>query len=423
MWKANFQTNIFVLLLTASLAARIILTILMGLNGPMVSDEQQYFYPAYYLAAGKGLQKAPQGAPAASTPRPTAYRVPVPSIILAAVFTFFGKSIFVGRIACLVLGCFAAPLMFLFAKRIVSTHASILAGICVALWPTWLARAPIMGSEHFFIPFLLLSLLFTINVTETPGKASQVTIAGICWGVTALCRPHALPMVLMIAVFLVWRISWKRGLILGGSAMMTILPWLIRNQLVIGHPVLLALEGGETFLGSNNHYVVEDPDLYGVWLAPMLVPEYRRALQPFQDEFSRDREQYRLGVSYLKSNPEQIPKLAFYKLWRWLTPVTKTPGIARVAVILSYGSLLLLLIGGILCGVISSKSTPFPLIVICSTVLLIVTVIYWGGLTLGRLPLEFLWLPWGTASFLWIKTRLFQPEMKARVVSKELRAK
>jgi hypothetical protein len=41
------------------------------------------------------------------------------------------------------------------------------------------------------------------------------------------------------------------------------------------------------------------------------------------------------------------------------------------------------------------SSVPLHLCLICSAVLTLVTAVYWGALTRGRMPLEILWIPWG----------------------------
>jgi hypothetical protein len=160
--------------------------------------------------------------------------------------------------------------------------------------------------------------------------------------------------------------------------------------------VPLATEGGETFLGSNNPYVVHDPHWHGIWIAPVGIAEYREQLKPIQDELQRSEVQYHLAVDYLRQHPGVIPGLVLNKLWRWLSPITGTEGLVRLLVLCSYGSLLLLLMVGVVRGGFPS-SAALHLVLMCTLVMSAITVAYWGNLTRGRLPVELLWLPWAAA--------------------------
>ena len=44
-----------------------------------------------------------------------------------------------------------------------------------------------------------------------------------------------------------------------------------------------------------------------------------------------------MAWKYLKENPRVVPLLAFYKLERWLTPITVSGGLVRLLVITSCG--------------------------------------------------------------------------------------
>ena len=147
-------------------------------------------------------------------------------------------------------------------------------------------------------------------------------------------------------------LSWRLplGLILGAVIVLT--PWWARNFVVFGKPVLLSLEGGETFLGSNNPYVVADPSLAGMWIAPMGIPEYRVQMKQCNNEIELNATMMRIGIDYLRGHPEVIPRLIINKWARWLTPITKTGGLNRILVLSSYGSLLVLVILGVVFGTV-----------------------------------------------------------------------
>jgi hypothetical protein len=266
----------------------------------------------------------------------------------------------------------------------------------------------LMVSEPFFITALLLALDLTAAAAGSRSSRSGL-LAGLAWGLAILVRPHAAPMAFLVMLYLFARSSWRSGIWLAVGVVALLAPWVARNRVAVGRPVLLATEGGETFLGSNNPYVLDDPKLSGMWIAPLSVEEYRTRLRPIRDELRRDEEQYAIASSFLRQNPRVIPTLVYRKLVRWLTPITESRGAIRLAILGTYGLLLLLLAVGAFRGAFRA-SVPLHLCLICSAVLTLITVAYWGALTRGRMPLEILWIPWAA----WTAWDLARPPLGAR---------
>jgi hypothetical protein len=283
--------------------------------------------------------------------------------------------------------------MYLWTLRVAPRGAALFAGLACAFYPTYIYYSLRIFSEPYFIPMFLLSLVLTIPAIES-AKSWPASLAGIAWGLTVMIRPHALPIAGLISLYLAYHKKWLRGALVALGVFVFLTPWLIRNQLVLGHPVLLATESGETLLGANNPYVYDDPALHGMWLSPMKVPEYAERLRPVRDEVERSRLQSEIAMDYLRRNPNKIPILGYYKLRRWLTPITVSRGLIRVIVLASYGTLLVLLILSSFLRVFS-RSAALDIALIATFVFLAVSAVYWGGLTRGRLPLEILWIPWG----------------------------
>jgi 4-amino-4-deoxy-L-arabinose transferase-like glycosyltransferase len=323
-------------------------------------------------------------------------------LVLALCFKLFGAGVTEARWISVAVASTSAPLMFLLCRRFASRGAAIVAGIGCALYPTWVHQSLFILSEAYFVPVMLLAMLLTARAYASRG-AGAALLAGCAWGVAALVRPHGLIIGVLLAAWFARRLRWKTGVMLAAGTFACILPWFVRNVAVMGHPILLATEGGETLLGSNNRYVLDDVSQHGMWLSPMKIPEYREHLRPIRDEVQRNAEQNAMAKAFLRQNPGAIPRLAAYKLWRWLTPVTVTGGVVRILVLLSYGSLLVLLgVGAIRLNVVR-PSILLHQALICTAVFFLITAVYWGGLTRGRIPLEIVWLPWGamTAWELW----------------------
>lgn len=222
-----------------------------------------------------------------------------------------------------------------------------------------------------------------------------------------LTRPHALPMLVLIVLLALVSRRWKIACLHVVAFLVMILPWTVRNYIVFHRFESLETCSGETLLGANNPYVLSNPALHGMWISPLGIPQYRSRLKSVHDDFQRSELQRSIALQFLRGHPTEIPRLVVYKLWRWLTPITGSRGAVRWLVLLSYGSLLALLALGLPLGVFK-PTIELKLALLCTLALAVSTMVYWGNLTRGRIPLEFIWLPWACAA----ACRLVQPARK-----------
>lgn len=383
------------ILYSVAVVVRVIYAFAAGFDKPLVTDELEFYEPARHLAAGQGYMMVPQQAEDGIA-RPTAFRVPGTALFLAIPLALTGPDIAVARWTSLLAASLSAPLIYLITRRLAPAGAAIVAGLCCAIYPTWVHFSTMVFSESVYIPLFLLAMLTTDNAA-TSSKKRVWLAAGILWGLAGLVRPHALPVCALVTSYYCLRLRSARTMLLLAGVLLVFVPWAIRNQIELGHPEFLATEGGETLLGSNNQVVLSDPKLRGMWISPLTVPEYREKLRPIRDEVERDREQNRLAIVFLKENTSAIPQLAVNKLWRALTPITETGGQVRMLVLGSYGSLIFFVAVGLLRGSIR-RSNLLTLAILASVATLSIVAVYWGNLTKGRLPFEMIWLPWGAAS-------------------------
>jgi 4-amino-4-deoxy-L-arabinose transferase-like glycosyltransferase len=376
-----------------ALGVRLGIAELHGLNSPFPppSDEQTYYLRAQNLAQGKGyVQPGHDG-----VLRPTAYQVPGAPLIMAASIRAFGNEPRSIRLAAVLISSLSAALMILFALEMSSFAVATAAGVVCAVYPSWVFFSASGFTEPYFVPFLIAALwLSTLAMRR---HSSWLALAvGAMWGATGLIRPVAVPMAgLVVGYFLCRKKSLRPAALIALGCAIVLSPWLIRNEALFGHPIL-ANEGGETFLGSNNPYALADPADHGLWVAPWLIPEYHAQMAPMRDELKENQLEYRIAIEFLKSHPGAIPKLVVHKLARALTPVTHTPGSVRYMVLASYGTLLLLLFVGITRRDLCS-CPALHLVLLWSFVLCAITAVYWGNLLRGRLPLEIPWIPWASA--------------------------
>jgi hypothetical protein len=217
-------------------------------------------------------------------------------------------------------------------------------------------------------------------------------------------RPHALSMAALVFLLAITESRRRFAVLFSAGFLMILLPWTIRNFVAFRHFEPLATESGETFLGANNPYVLSDPSLHGMWIAPVGVPQYRSRLADVHDDFQRSAIQRAIAMRFLNDNRAAVPRLVAFKVWRWLTPIAKSRGAVRWIILCSYGLLLAMLAIGLPMG-LYVPTIELKLVVLCTVSLFITTAIYWGNLTNGRMPLEIIWIPWASAA----ACRLFTP--------------
>src|SRR4029450_3995864 len=127
-------------------------------------------------------------------------------------------------------------------------------------------------------------------------------------------------------------------------AVLTLVPWTIRNYLVFGALVPLSTQGRSALLQGNNRIVATDPRYYGYSVWDSSISEYREAIKKPNDELERDRVAGRLAQQWLKDNSDKWAYLVQAKLRRAFTPFLdpKSPVLYRVGMLLSWGPILAL---------------------------------------------------------------------------------
>ena len=383
---------------------------------PLENDEPEYREIARGILDRGEYAMVVQQSPI-HAPTPTAFRLPIPALGFALGMKVWGDTIMTLRLVSVIVSSLSAPLLFLFALKVTTPRRAWISALIGAAWPPWLVYSLSVLSEPFFIPALLLGMITSADALSHPSPKLSLK-AGLAWGLASMVRPHGLPMLLLIgAVFVVRRLFRAAALLALGFAVFVI-PWTVRNTVVMGTPTFMETVGGETFLGSNNPYVLNRPELYGMWFAPLEIEEYREHLKDFPNENDRNREQYRMGFEFLRTNWQSIPRLVVYKLVRWLTPVTDSKGIIRLAVFASYVPLVLLVLLGFL-GRRYPLDSPRVLALLWTFTLVVLCVVMWGILTRGRLLLELVWIPWAVDTALgWLRVRGVSDDMPSAIESR-----
>ncbi|MCG6156066.1 ArnT family glycosyltransferase [Rubinisphaera margarita] len=299
---------------------------------------------------------------------------------------------------------------------------AIAAGTIVALDPLLIRYSSLAMTEVVFTALLSLTMLCWFYSRRSFGLT---VLTGLSFGVSALCRPTIWPMLLVIPVLAaLGRLLWKAGrqedlefaswkfllghlFVVGLTAFLVVLPWGLRNQLVLGQFKMTTTHGGYTLLLGNNStfyeavvqkplgttwgdYPVEDPRSQTQW--------YGRLTQELNDqgltgEFERDKAQYDLAFQEISENPGVFLQSCLLRQLRLWSPVPQgeeanaLPGVVFFGLWMFYGTLYVLAIAGITIS-LRLKREPWPLIWLLAMIitLAVVHTFYWSNARM-RAPL------------------------------------
>jgi len=275
------------------------LFLVQGYSVPQTSDFGDYRRLGHDLSTGKGYQS---GRNNGLTPG-RSWRPPGYPLLLAAAYKASGQSEIGAGVLDALLGvvlCCAAGAL---AWQMAGPTAGVLALAVVGFSPLTLILTLTSSSEAAFGAFLFAGLAATV-AAENRRRCSIVptaTVAGLTIGYACLIRP---PGLLSAAVGLTWLAGMGRAprawlvacllFVTGASA--AILPWTVRNYMVLGKPLLISSNGGEVFYSAN---VVSSAALGGAYM-----PEnYRRLRSLVPDEVKRNTLGFVYGVQYIAEHP------------------------------------------------------------------------------------------------------------------------
>lgn len=227
-------------------------------------------------------------------PDPSAYRLPGYTVFLAMIMTI-SKSVAWLSFVNVILSTLLIYLVFILTLQLTSkkSPAMIAAFVC-AFYPTFIFYSPVLASEHLYV--ILLFSAFVVmghnwnNISIH--KAWHPTLAGILFGLAVLTRGEG---IFFLPILLAWfyLTSAKKGLnkilvtfVSLLAFVITVSPWYIRNNYLIGPSSGLSTTGGLNF------YYAHNDKSYGYHSLNGTVFEDK-------DELKRQKLGYKLGLEYL----------------------------------------------------------------------------------------------------------------------------
>jgi 4-amino-4-deoxy-L-arabinose transferase-like glycosyltransferase len=231
----------------AALSVLVRLPWVLIVHAKPVSDTRFYYLSASSIANGHGYQ---------ILGHPTAFFPVGWPAFLGGLFAFTGPSMLAIEILNLVLWALSAALVYVLGRRLGGRSVGVVAGVLVAIAPTMAVFVMRAYSEALFIPLLLAMCLLLTSRRETPALRNAA-LAGALLGAAILVRSTAEMLIFILPLWLLWRRprreSWRAALVFGIAACLVLVPWVVRNKVVM-HSATLSTNGGVTlWLGANPH--------------------------------------------------------------------------------------------------------------------------------------------------------------------------
>jgi 4-amino-4-deoxy-L-arabinose transferase-like glycosyltransferase len=339
------------------------------LNGdPLMGDAASYDRIAQTLMAGGGYGERPDD--------PSAFWPPLYPAFLAGLYSVFTYDLMLARITNAAIGALVPVLIYLIGIRLFDRRVALLAALGAVSYPLLIVLGAWVIPDGPYIVFVCLILLTMIEIQERP-RLSMYLLLGVLIGLSYLLKP-------VTAFFLPFLIPWflyslrtlslsyrfRAGVITALVLVIVLTPWTVRNQLVLGSPIVGSSNGGYTFYGANN------PHAFGGHYEhfPERIPELSEGAE--QMEF------YRRGVDWIVSDPAAYLSVSVSKFRRLASPLSissspqdlSVPGETLVRI--AYTAFLLLALTGIV--LIRDRLRVSGLLLIPILAVLLSTAVFYG---------------------------------------------
>jgi 4-amino-4-deoxy-L-arabinose transferase-like glycosyltransferase len=235
----------------------------------------------------------------------TALRPPLYPTVLAGAFRVFGAHVGVAQGVNVVAGSAAVVLGALIAERISGPRAGLCAGIVLALYPPLLANDVSVLVESIAVLLVLATVLLLID--------GRTVLAGVSLGLLMLDRASAQGFVVVVAGWVLWRFGWRHAARLAVVALLVAAPWIVRNAVQVGGPVLVATNG----FNLNATYSNEAREADGGFVDAYFDSRFTNMRVAAVDEIDLDARLRHKALVDLRQHPARILDVARVNVEHW----------------------------------------------------------------------------------------------------------
>lgn len=290
-----------VLILAAALAIRVA-WVLATPDYQLVHDAIDYHNHAASIAAGDGY--------ALSYGRETAFRPPAYPYFLAAVYVFTGPDVVAARIANAFVGTAIVALIGVVAFQIWGQRVALVAMALGAVYVPLILVGQAVMSEPLFALCMLGAIAAALKRWSV--------VAGILLGLAILGRPNAIILLAPLA-WAVWR-GPRPAVALVVAAALTVMPWTIRNAIVLDHFVPVSTQLGSALAGTYNSNARADKENPASWRSLKRVDDYQHIFSRVREtnEAVLEKQLRDAALEFIREHPGYVGTVAFWTTRRML---------------------------------------------------------------------------------------------------------
>ena len=297
--------------------------------------------------------------------QPSAAREPVPVLLFAGIAMLFKESLLAAGVTELFLHIGIMITLFFLTCELIDPFAGLVAALAWAIYPEAIGLISQVSGDLLAALGLTFGILFIVRARKSDRVRDWLS-AGLGLGVASLSRSATMVIAVAIIIGLIierWNLKdtiIKRlhpAVLVGVLVVALIAPWLIRNEIVFGQPVL-----GSTLVGYNvyrqNYILGTSANFHYVgtnegWQAIQTLVARRTDLRGTENEAQMNQVYLQEGFKIITSKPYQYFLLSFFRflpLWfDWGVSVAfgYSPGIFEYAIMAIQFILLVLALLGL----------------------------------------------------------------------------
>jgi Dolichyl-phosphate-mannose-protein mannosyltransferase len=238
---------------------------------------------------------------------PTAEFPPVYPLMLAALNLLGFQAPTWHRLFGAFLGAVTVVLIGLLGRAVGGDRAGLTAAAIAAVYPQLIVFDGSLGSE-------VLAALLVTAIVFASFRATRIThflAAGLLGGAAMLVRAELVVVLAAVLIPVAWK-HWARWYALATLALgvaVVIGPWVLRNQVSLGHPVVFTNNSGTLLAGANCDNVFQG-DQIGLWRLDCVPGPSGR------DETVWSASQRQVGIDYARSHTGRLPAVAAVRVLR-----------------------------------------------------------------------------------------------------------
>jgi 4-amino-4-deoxy-L-arabinose transferase-like glycosyltransferase len=223
---------------------------------------------------------------------------------------------------------------------------ALLAATLVCVDPILLNQSVLTMTETTATLLGILAIWLLVRTVDNANKLN-IVLTGVTLGVAGLCRPTFFVfaamglLVLMFSKTVPWKKQLHTNLLVGCCLLVTIAPWVIRNQISLGKPVIATTHGGYTLLLGNNPLFYKHLDqplgTYGAQHFDRGVRRFNISVNPSYDfwgpramvqpkvisrnEIERDRFAYEVAKYHISQQPKSFARSIVRRVGKLWSPL------------------------------------------------------------------------------------------------------